>query len=183
MEQLKSMKQCLMAQAQGQMGNLQAVDANELGAVIDMIKDLEEACYYASITKAMEEGQKEEEIRHYSEKMMPYRYDGPRYYDGISYYGEGSSNSGNNSSSSGNGRGMSYYNERPMMMRDSREGNSPMSRKMYMEAKEMHKPTGKELEKYAQELTNDIIEMIQDASPEEKKMLQQKITTLASKIV
>lgn len=32
------------------------------------------------------------------------------------------------------------------------------------------------------ELTSDITEMIQDASPEEKQMLQQKIAALATKI-
>lgn len=40
----------------------------------------------------------------------------------------------------------------------------------------------KELENYMQELSTDITEMIQDASPEEKLMLQQKISTLATKI-
>jgi hypothetical protein len=39
-----------------------------------------------------------------------------------------------------------------------------------------------ELEKYAQELASDVTDMIRDASPEEKTMLQQKIQTLASKI-
>jgi len=39
------------------MGNLHQVDTHELGEVIDMIKDLEEALYYCSITKAMEESQ------------------------------------------------------------------------------------------------------------------------------
>jgi hypothetical protein len=40
----------------------------------------------------------------------------------------------------------------------------------------------RELEAYMQELTTDITDMIQDASPEEKLMLQQKISTLATKI-
>ena len=71
------------------------------------------------------------------------------------------------------------------MFRDVREGRSPMSRKMYMESKEMHKGTPqqmKELEKYIQELSQDIVEMIKDATPEEKVMLQQKLSTLATKI-
>ena len=55
MKQLETMKEQLMACAQGQMGNLQNVDAKELGEVIDMIKDLEEAIYYCTITKAMNE--------------------------------------------------------------------------------------------------------------------------------
>ena len=40
----------------------------------------------------------------------------------------------------------------------------------------------KDLENYMQELSLDIAEMIDDASPEEKQMLQSKITALASKI-
>ena len=60
MEQLKSMKECLMSCAQSQMSNLSNVDAQELGAVIDMIKDLEEAIYYCTITKAMKESEKKE---------------------------------------------------------------------------------------------------------------------------
>lgn len=41
----------------------------------------------------------------------------------------------------------------------------------------------RELEDYAQELTSDLLEMIQDATPEEKQLLQRKIATLATKIV
>jgi hypothetical protein len=40
----------------------------------------------------------------------------------------------------------------------------------------------RELEKYMQELTQDIVEMIGDASPEEKQYLEKKLTTLASKV-
>lgn len=71
------------------------------------------------------------------------------------------------------------------MMRDPREGRSPMRRRMYMEGKEAHKDTNsqlKELEAYLQELSTDITEMIKDASPEERATLHQKMTTLASKI-
>ena len=54
-----------------------------------------------------------------------------------------------------------------------------------MESKEMHKDKNtqmQELDKYVQELTTDMVEMIQDASPEEKQYLEKKITALASKI-
>ena len=40
----------------------------------------------------------------------------------------------------------------------------------------------KELEKYMQELSSDITEMIEEATPEEKQFLSSKISTLASKI-
>jgi hypothetical protein len=54
-----------------------------------------------------------------------------------------------------------------------------------MESKEMRKDKVyqiQELEKYVQELTSDMMEMIADASPEEKQMLSNKIATLATKI-
>ena len=55
MERLKAMKETLMSAAQSQMGNLASTDTKELGEVIDMIKDLEEAIYYCSITESMKE--------------------------------------------------------------------------------------------------------------------------------
>jgi hypothetical protein len=70
-------------------------------------------------------------------------------------------------------------------MDDPREGKSYRSRRMYMEAKEIHSDKAaqmKELERYAQELTSDIVEMVEDASPEEKQYLSKKITALATKI-
>ena len=60
-----------------------------------------------------------------------------------------------------------------------------MNRKMYMEAKEMHHGKEvqlKELENYMQELTTDIVDMIRDASPEEKQLMQKKIAALAEKV-
>ena len=55
---------------------------------------------------------------------------------------------------------------------------------MYMEAKgSKDKATQlRELEKYMQELTSDMVEMIQDSSPEEKQYLEKKISALATKI-
>ena len=43
--------------------------------------------------------------------------------------------------------------------------------------KQMH-----ELEKYMKELTDDILEMIEGASPEEKMILSQKLSALSGKI-
>ena len=176
MEDLKNIKKCLVSQIQGQLGDLKKVNAKEMGEVIDMIKDLEEAMYYCEITKAMEKSQEEKEqgmnVNYYMESPM--------------YYGDRGSSTG------GNMRPYVPYMEyAPYMMRDKqwrdeRFGDkSGMSRRMYMEGKEMHKDTTsqlKELEAYLQELSTDITEMIKDASPEERSTLRQKMTTLASKI-
>lgn len=69
--------------------------------------------------------------------------------------------------------------------RDEREGHSYENRRMYMEAKEMKKDKAyqmRELEKYMQELSQDITDMIADASTDEKAYLEKKISALAVKI-
>lgn len=144
--------------------------------------------------------------RNYEEYAMMYpmyyrdmdRMEGRMYYGGGSSGGSGSGGSsggqggnsgGSGSSSSSGGSSSRNYSEREMpfgeMMRDSREGRSPMSRKNYMESKQMHKDKAsqmQELEKYMQELSSDITEMIADASPEEKQLLSNRIATLSTKI-
>lgn len=188
MEQLKAIENTLMSTIQSQMGNLHNVDTKELGEAIDMIKDLEEAMYYCTITKAMEE-KKDDHNKYY----IPYDYDrdmdrnnGRMYYDGYPISGAYNNNRGNSSSGS-NGISSSSYSERelPIELRDYREGRSGRSRRTYMEAKEMHQDKSvylKELEKYMTELSQDITEMIENASPEEKQLLEKKMTALASKI-
>jgi hypothetical protein len=100
------------------------------------------------------------------------------------YYADtGHVNSGNGTSNTNSSNGRNYYDE--PMQRDAREGRSYNSRRMYMEAKHMNKDKAtqlRELEKYMQELSQDVTEMIADASPEEKQYLEKKITALASKI-
>ena len=54
MKELRDIEMCLISLVQAQCGDLKKVHAAELGEVVDMIKDLEEAIYYCSITKAME---------------------------------------------------------------------------------------------------------------------------------
>lgn len=191
MEQIKYLKERLVNCLQNEFSHIDQVDYKELGAAIDMLKDLGEFCYYESIVKAMEGKEKnDKEPKYYS---MPYpvvdynyrdidRGYGKMYYDDRRGY-TGGNNSSSGSSSNGNGGGSRGYMD--LEMRDIREGRSGMTRKGYMEAKEMHhgkEVKMKELEKYLKELSHDITEMIEDASPEEKQMLRQKMTTLASKI-
>lgn len=204
MEKLKRLKEMLMDGVTAETSKgLHSVNKEELGEAIDMIKDIEEIIYYCSITKAMEEKEKENEYmqKHYSSMNYPMYYNGgnssngggSRNYsvDGRMWYDGGGSSYANNSSGGNNARGggsrgysdgWSIY---PIDMRDHREGRSYMSRKNYMEGKEMHNDKAKqmqELDKYVQELTDDVLEMIHDASPEEKMALSQKMTTLANKI-
>lgn len=204
MEKLKKLKEMLMDGVTAETSKgLHSVNKEELGEAIDMIKDIEEIIYYCSITKAMEEKEKENEYmqKHYSYMNYPIYYNGGnpsnsggiRNYggDGRMWYDGGSSSYANNSSGGNNARGgvSRGYSDgwamAPFDMRDHREGRSYMSRKNYMEGKEMHHDKAKqmqELDKYVQELTDDVLEMIHDASPEEKMALSQKMTTLANKI-
>lgn len=190
MERLKAMKERLMSCVESQMGDLSKTNAEELGEVVDMIKDLEETIYYCTVVEAMED--KEKEPTH---SMMYYP---------VMYYNNGGDMS---NGSRGNGRGYSdgryyypesyyygdaysrgmrdYGNVYPRELRDYREGRSGNSRRMYMESKEMHEGKEKqmmELEKYMKELSGDMMEMINDATPEEKEILSQKLSTLAEKI-
>lgn len=181
LKRLEHMKESLVACVESQIsGGLQSVDAKELGEAIDMIKDLEEAIYYCTITKAMKEN--EEEEKHSSKQQPMYQQNGgngshyytPMYNDGSMYtsgemYGNKSNMNGRHSN----------------MQMGEHGGRSPMYRRMYMEGKSMKHDSAqqmKELEDYMHELSNDVMEMIEDATPEEKQLLRQKITTLATKI-
>lgn len=208
-EAMKSIQEQLISCVHGQMGDLKNTDTKELGQAVDMIKDMEEAIYYHTITEAMNKSSEatknggsngETNINYYSypNRMFPSenyrdmeRNGGYMYYPGQGL--SGGSSSGGNSGGGNNGGGgnsgggnASYYTEMPSgMWWDPREGRSALRRKMYMEGKEQHKDTAsqlRELEAYLQELSSDITEMIQDASPEERAALRQKMTTLVSKI-
>lgn len=75
--------------------------------------------------------------------------------------------------------------------RDMREGRSGQSRVRYYESKTAHAANTmedkqakmKDLEDYAKHLTEDVVEMVADATPEEKTLLKQKMQTLITKIV
>ena len=198
MEQLKTIKQCLVSAVQTQLGDLKKTDAKELGEVIDMIKDLEEAMYYCSITEAMEKSAEEKEqsnmnVNYY---MEPVYYRGQsrdsmgRYTSGSSQDSSMGQSSGGNQSS-GTRNYVPYMEYAPYMMRndkwrDERFGDrSGMSRRMYMEGKQYHgddEQSMKELEHYIKDLGEDLTDMIKESSQEEKQVLSTKLQQLATKI-
>lgn len=188
---------------------LENVDCHELGEAIDMIKDIASAMKDISIVNGMEEEYGDDE-RYYTEhsrygrkpdrdryrNRMPDRSDHrmtPEMYRDMDYdylrdidrdrYGR------------------MYYTELDKRPKDHqtddggeypdyRAGRSWKNRRTYMETKAAH--TGnttadkqlkmQELERYMNELSSDITEMIMDASNEEKTMLKQKLETLKNKI-
>lgn len=199
-EKLKSIQECLASAAEAQIYDLENVDAQELGEVIDIIKDIEETIYYCTVTKAMKESEKYkgEEMMYYTPMYRETReHNGGQGYDmsRMYYGGSNSSSSGgyssgrsNGSSGSSNSNGNnSQYSEKefPGAFQDMREGRSPRSRRMYMEAKETKQDKAtqmKELEHYMQELAQDVTEMIEGSSPEERQYLSKKISALATKL-
>lgn len=148
---LKWMEEALADTIEMQFCNLDTVCTKELGEAVDMIKDLEKAIYYRTITEAMNA---EKAATAHSWKMEE-----------------------------SHDRGMDE-----MMIKEEWDewlGHSPHGRKRYLEAKEHGKDKAtqlRELEKYLSELTSDIMEMINEASTEEKSYLEKKITALATKI-
>lgn len=164
-KKLHALEEALACVLETQMGCLEQVDAAEMGEVVDMIKDIEEAKYYASVVKAMEEAT-------------------PSYFDfdqNPRMYYRGERRMPHHEDYSGN----YIEKEMPYSFQDGKEGKSHRSRRMYMEAKESHKDKSiqmKELERYMQELTQDMLEMVEDSSPEEKSYLSKKISALSTKI-
>lgn len=194
------------------------LDTKEMEEVAEILEALCRAEYYATITKAMGESEygedydmhgPMEERRYYRgrardsmgrfksrrgyDEMMDYHEmypmehyrDMDREYGRMYYSGSGSHDGNYMSGSMGSGTRMNDSG-----MRDHREGRSGMSRRSYMETKEMHPGNSaedkqaktRELEKYMNELSSDLTEMIAGASPEEKSMLKSKMQTLLSKI-
>ena len=184
-ERLKEIKKDLISCVESQMGDLKDVETKELGEVIDMIKDLEEAIYYCTVTEAMEGGKE----NYPTEVRNTFYYTEPKMYTSYPSNGRMMSDTG---MTAGGRRGYTPYmylpgadDYMPAYVRDYREGRSPASRKSYMESKEMHKDKAtqmEELEHYLNELSTDMAEMIQNATPEEKMLLQQKISNLANSI-
>lgn len=128
MEKLKQMKEALVGCVQTQIyGNMDKVDAKELGEAVDMIKDLAEAIYYCTITEAMEKEEKEGKegkeggkggqhgMMYYNQRVMPMpmpmyhypmEYYDPRYrerYMPASMYAQGGSGGGGSSSGGSGG--------------------------------------------------------------------------------
>ncbi len=184
------------------------VDTCEVGKAIDMIKDLAEAEYYAVLAITMQESDPDEVM----EMFERYGDGGRRYYDHYRYDDGRFAPKGRGTYRRGyeeppyyhmtpemyhrdmdRDMGRMYYTETSSTsagMRDAREGRSGMSRRTYMENKELHKsntPQDKEakvrdLNTYMTELANDMTEIINDATPEEKTVLRNKLSALVTKI-
>lgn len=206
-ERMHKMIECLTEKALCELEKgTENVDTCEMGQVVDMIKDLNEAEYKAVIVKAMKKADEEKEeydkmlLRELKEEYG--EDDGKRFYDHYRYSDGRFAPKGH-----GTYRGYSetYYHMTPEMYRDmDRDTHSRMyytetgmnesgydrAKRNYTETKEIHKgntPEDKkakmqELERYAKSLTEDVVEMVSDMSDEEKNLLRTKMQILMQKI-
>ena len=207
-ERMHKMIECLTEKALAELDKgIENVDTKEMGEVVDMIKDLNEAEYRAVIVKSMKEA--DEEQKEYDKELLKALKDeygeegGRRYYDEYRYKTTGRFAPKGKGSYVGR-RGYEeppYYHSYPErdMDRDYGkmyytepvpESNYDRAKRMYTETKEMHKantPDDKEhkmksLDSYTKELASDITDMVADMSAEEKNLLRTKLSTLVSKI-
>ena len=189
---------------------LECVNTDEMGKVIDMIKDCTESLYYYSIFEAMKKSEEEKELEELAEKkyfnhdnIMYTHHSSPSVEQILRDYDEMSPAKKYEIRERISKRFYPPYAENTWtkyhddvdtdimsMRRDNKEGTSGVQRKAYVEMKEKYRadtPENKrmrttELEKYLQELSSDITNMISDASVEEKNLLKQKLSILQQKI-
>ena len=206
------MIECLTEKALAELDKgIENVDTKEMGEVVDMIKDLNEAEYRAVIVKSMKEV--DEEQKEYDKELLRALKDeygeegGRRYYDEYRYKTTGRFAPKGKGSYVGR-RGYEeppYYHSYPERDMDreygrmyytepttthTSESGYDRAKRMYTETKEMHKantPDDKEhkmksLDSYTKELASDITGMVADMSAEEKNLLRTKLSTLVSKI-
>ena len=208
-ERMHKMIECLTEKALCELEKgTEYIDTCEMGKVVDMIKDLNEAEYKAVIVKAMKKDREEEEeydkilLRELKEE---YGEDtGRRYYDHYRYASGRFAPKGHGSYRRGYEE-PPYWHMTPEMYRDMdkdthsrmyytetgmNESGYDRAKRNYTETKEMHRsntPEDKkakmqELEKYAKSLTEDVVDMVSDMSDEEKNLLRTKMQVLVQKI-
>ena len=185
---------------------IENVDTCEMGKVVDMMKDLSEAMYYRTLTKAMQESDTEEIM----EMFDKYGDDGKRYYDMWRYKSGRFAPKGR-----GTRRGYDeppYYHMTPdqykehdpeywrdMDRKDGKmyytepitmESRYDKAKRGYEESKMTHKENTpehkqakmKDLEAYLKELSEDVTQLLSDATPEERAMVRGKMQVLTQKI-
>lgn len=190
-ERMHKMIECLCEKAWAEMeSGIERVDTAEMGQVIDMIKDLNDAEYKAVITKTMQEYEEDgEESRRFYDH---YRYtdgrfapkgkgtrrgytESPYYFQTPDMYHEWDSRSdaerGRDLDRMG---GRMYYTEPIMSGYDK-------AKRHYMESTDKERKM-QSLESYMKELSEDVTSLLTDMAPEERTLLKTKMTTLLQKI-
>lgn len=174
MDNIKHMKTMLESAIYAEMNKgIDRANTDELGKAIDMLKDITETLYYCSIVKSMEDSETEskEYRKYYTPAMTPEIYrDVDRRTNGRMYYTETESTESDM---------MQKDNEMPM-----NGSKSDRYRTDYMKSKRSGDTSNRmvHLDNYAKMLTEDVMEMLRDATENEKTLIRSKMSALASKI-
>ena len=185
---------------------IENVDTSEMCKVVCMMKDLSEAMYYRTLTNAMQESDTEEIM----EMFDRYGDDGKRYYDMWRYKNGRFAPKGRGTRRGYDEP--PYYHMNPDMYREhtpeyyrdmdresgrlyytepiTMESRYDKAKRGYEESKMTHKDNTpehkqakmKDLEMYLKELSEDVTQLLADATPEERAMVKAKMQTLTQKI-
>ena len=199
---IEKLSECAKSEMESGIEN---VDTCEMGKVVDMMKDLSEAMYYRTLTKAMDESTSEETL-----EMFERYGDGRRFYDKYRYADGRFAPKGRGTYRRGYDE--QYYHMNPDMYREhepeywrdmdrkdgkmyytepiTMESRYDKAKRGYEESKMTHKDNTpehkqakmKDLEIYLKELSEDVTQLLADATPEERSMVKNKMQILTQKI-
>ena len=207
-KRIHEMVECLTEKALQELNRgVETVDTEEFSKVIDSIKDLSEAEYYAKISKAMDDLDPEEIM----EMFERYGDGGRRYYDHYRYADGRFAPKGRGTYRRGYDEppywhmtpemyhdmeqyrdydrkdGRMYYTEPNQMMTES---NYDRAKRAYTESRDLHRGNTaqdkeakmRDLEGYFREISTDITDLLADMTQEERSMLKAKVSALATKL-
>ena len=199
---IEKLSECAKSEMESGIEN---VDTCEMGKVVDMMKDLSEAMYYRTLTKAMDESTTEETL-----EMFERYGDGRRFYDKYRYADGRFAPKGRGTYRRGYDE--PYYHMNPDMYREhepeywrdmdrkdgkmyytepiTMESRYDKAKRMYTETKAKHNSgsvedkqlTLKEGEKMLNVIIDELMEMVSDATPEMKNMVKTKGMSAMQKI-
>lgn len=199
---IEKLSECAKSEMESGIEN---VDTCEMGKVVDMMKDLSEAMYYRTLTKAMDESTSEETL-----EMFERYGDGRRFYDKYRYADGRFAPKGRGTYRRGYDE--PYYHMTPEMYREhdtewyrdmdrkdgkmyytepiTMESRYDKAKRMYTETKAKHNSgsvedkqlTLKEGEKMLNVIIDELMEMVSDATPEMKNMIKTKGMSAMQKI-
>lgn len=207
-ENMKTIQETLASKIKAEFENgIECIDTEEMGAAVDMLKDISNAIYHAVVTQAMEDYDYDEdterrfydEYRYKNGRFAPKGrgtrrgYEEPPYYHMTpEQYREWEKNRDMDRAT----EHKMYFSE-PIMRNGAKnhvdtvkESRYDTKKRAYTESKELHKANTpedkqakmKDLENYMSELSADMTELIKDMSAEEKTLLKNKLTVLATKV-
>lgn len=199
---IEKLSECAKSEMESGIEN---VDTCEMGKVVDMMKDLSEAIYYRTLTKAMDESNLEETL-----EMFERYGDGRRFYDKYRYADGRFAPKGRGTYRRGYDE--PYYHMNPNMYSEhepeywrdmdrkdgkmyytepiTMESRYDKAKRGYEESKMTHKDNTpehkqakmKDLEIYLKELSEDVTQLLADATPEERSIVKNKMQILTQKI-